>query len=570
MPPSFGAFLNKHLPPGDSRRDSRCLAVLTLALLLPFCGKAFHIDDTLYLYVAQQIADHPLDPFGFSADWLGARLPMTEVSTNPPLSNYYLAAAGLLFGWSERALHLAFLLPALAAVLLTYRLARRLTSRPLLAAAALLLTPGFLVSASTLMCDVSMLALWLWAMLLWLKALDEDEPRYYVLAGAVAGLCALTKFFGLCLVPLLGAYTLLRRRDAPDRILYLMIPVLMMAAYEYWACRLYGSGLLLQAMQVATTGGGNQTPPLRTLIALTHMGGAAFTAVTFIPVLWPARRLLQSAVPVWLLGRSCMLAWFGTLGLGLTWAQSWIGWQASLFCAGGAGLVALAWADWQRNKNADALLLALWLGGVFAFTAFVNWTVNVRTVLPLVPAAGILLARNIESLAIPPFDRRIAAALGVSALVALWVCRGDAELAGSQRAAARQVEDMVDAKPGRVGFLGHWGFQRYMEEEGFHAVDPFTEQPRSGDVVVVPENNVKYSIHVPPQFVASERDFTLPLTSFTATESNPLGAGFYGVGGAWGPLPYAFGPVPDEKYRLLTLKVPPAAQGKALTVFVYH
>src|ERR1039458_10016343 len=152
--------------PSNSAQNNRqhvhyiLLAVAVLACLMPFWGKAFNVDDTLFIYVARQITQHPLDPYGFKVNWFLDAVPMAHETKNPPLASYYIAAAASLLGWSERALHLAFLLPALAAVLGTYRLAQRFTSSPLLAAADTLLTPAFLVSANSALCDTMMLALW--------------------------------------------------------------------------------------------------------------------------------------------------------------------------------------------------------------------------------------------------------------------------------------------------------------------------------------------------------------------------------------------------------------------------
>ena len=113
-----------------------------LACLVPFSGKPFNIDDTLFVYEARQIAQHPLDPFGFKVNWYLDAIPMAYETRNPPLASYYSAAAAVFVGWSERSLHLAFLLPALATIWGTYRLAQRLTNSPLLAAVATLLTTG--------------------------------------------------------------------------------------------------------------------------------------------------------------------------------------------------------------------------------------------------------------------------------------------------------------------------------------------------------------------------------------------------------------------------------------------
>ena len=159
-----------------------------IACLVPFSGKAFNVDDTLFIYVARQITQHPLDPYGFKVNWFLDAVPMAYETKNPPLAAYYIAAAAAFVGWSERALHLAFLLPALAAVLGTYRLAQRFTSSPLLAAAATLLTPAFLVSANSVMCDTIMLALWLWAIIFWIEGLEPQKPLYLAISVVLIAL----------------------------------------------------------------------------------------------------------------------------------------------------------------------------------------------------------------------------------------------------------------------------------------------------------------------------------------------------------------------------------------------
>ena len=96
----------------------------------------------------------------------------TLIEENPPLACYYVALAAGVLGGSEPALHVAFLLPALAAAWGTWRLARRLCPQPLLAALATVCTPVFLVSSTTIMCDVLLLAFWVWAVAFWLEGTD--------------------------------------------------------------------------------------------------------------------------------------------------------------------------------------------------------------------------------------------------------------------------------------------------------------------------------------------------------------------------------------------------------------
>jgi 4-amino-4-deoxy-L-arabinose transferase-like glycosyltransferase len=153
------------------------LAAATVALLFPFVDKAFHIDDTLFLWTARQIVERPWDFYGFQGNWDGAISPATAIIKNPPVAAYYMAFAGWLGGFSERTLHLAFMFPAVMAVWGAYSLARRMSTQPLLAAILCLATPAFLVSSTTLMCDVMLAAFWVWAAFFWIKGV-EDSSRF--------------------------------------------------------------------------------------------------------------------------------------------------------------------------------------------------------------------------------------------------------------------------------------------------------------------------------------------------------------------------------------------------------
>jgi hypothetical protein len=208
--------------PTESSRNQRSrfisyllLALAVLACLLPFSGKAFNVDDTLFVYLAQQITKHPLDPFGFKINWF-----------------------------------VSAILPALAAVWGTYRLAQRFTSSPLLAAAATLLTPAFLVSANSVMCDTMMTALWLWAIIFWIEGFEPQKPRYLAISALLITLCALTKYFGIALIPLLAAYSLARQRRVGSWAWYLLAPILVLTGYQRWTKAVYGLRMITFAAHV--------------------------------------------------------------------------------------------------------------------------------------------------------------------------------------------------------------------------------------------------------------------------------------------------------------------------------
>src|ERR1051326_5038115 len=140
-----------------------CLLAITALSLVAFSGKAFFIDDTLFLRVAEQIQAHPFRPYSAQINWSGTTKPLMHALWNPPLTSYYVALVMKIAGTSERALHLGFILPALAAVWGIFSMSRLYCRQPALATLIAIASPAFLLSSSTIMCDIPMLALWVWA-----------------------------------------------------------------------------------------------------------------------------------------------------------------------------------------------------------------------------------------------------------------------------------------------------------------------------------------------------------------------------------------------------------------------
>ncbi len=549
--PSFGWI---------SRWPQTALILLTLICLLPFSRKAFHADDPLFIRAAQQITLHPLDPYGFQMVWYEYAKPMSRVTQNPPLASYYMALAGSVAGWSERRLHLSFLLPALAVVLGTYRLALRLTQQPFVAAAATLLAPGFLVSATGVMCDVMMLALWILAVLFWIGGLDEPvKPLSLAISSVLIAACALTKYFGVSLIPLLLAYSLMRKRRLGSWIAFLAIPVFLLAGYELWSRAVYGNGLLSYALYYARGSHSKDREALsafgRIVVVLSFAGGCTLPALTFAPLLWRRKQLLVAAVLGALLGISLYRGWpsLGAAYLDHDWVLKHWGWvnlQLLFAFAGGISIWALALTDFWKNRDAPSSLLLLWIAGTYFFAIAVNWTINSRSLLPLIPAASILIARRLDR--IPSLSPRWcwlawSAPLIVAGVVALWVAYGDAVLANTARVAAGYVHQQTRDESGAVEFQGHWGFQYYMEAFGARPLEQGESGSHPGDIIVVPVNNTNPFKLAEETTLMKIVDVAVPAR--VATMSPGLGAGFYSS--VWGPLPFAFGAVPNERYYMV-------------------
>jgi hypothetical protein len=143
----------------------------------------------------------------------------------------------------------------------------------------------------------------------------------------------------------------------------------------------------------------------------------------------------------------------------------------------------------------------------------------------------------------------LAFSLAVAGAVSLWLTWADTQLANSARTAATLIEQKTRKQPGTVWFLGHWGFQYYMESFGARPVVVNDPPHRPGDFLATAGNRLL--LEVRPEVVTSREMIQIPMRLGITTVQDQLGAGFYSSD--TGPLPFAIGPVGPERYELLRL-----------------
>ena len=531
----------------DIRKTQLLLIGITVAVLAPFLNKAFHIDDPLFLWMAQQIAKHPFDPYGFSINWASFPEPMWQQMQNPPLCSYYIAGVGSLIGGSEPSLHLAFLFWATMSILATFAIARRFCREPFTAALLTLFTPAFLISATNVMCDVMLLALWLWSIELWLAGLEKNRNSLLAVSALLAAAATLTKYFGIALVPLLAAYTIFRDWKKWPHLLFLLIPIAAAVAFELWTKAQYGRGLFTAAMFFArgATKTFGQAAPAQVLIGLAFTGGCLVTVLFFAPT--RSRKFLLVTLGTIV---SCFVLFYLLVPIDPGWALgsnvTAVRVEGGLFAAIGLGVIAMAIVDLVRCRDAQSLLLFLWLIGTFGFVTFFNWSVTARTVLPMVPAAAILLVRRFERA-----ERSNANFLAkywrvfAAAIVSFLVAAADYRQANTAREAARAFEQRFRADPAKVWFQSHWGFQYYMQQWGATPLNSLDSEITSGDVMIVPANNVLI-VSIPRDKVFAPEEVNFSTLPFLTAMGRGTGASLYSS--IRGPLPWAIDRVPLETY----------------------
>ena len=534
------------------------LLLLTLVCLAPFLGKAFFIDDTLFLRAAQQIQKHPLDFYGFNINWYGYTTPMTAAMDNPPLTSYYIAFVTSFLGWSEWALHLAFLLPALAAVWGIYTLAKNYCERPFTATLVALLTPVFLISATAVMCDVMQLAFWVWTLVFFEKGLRTESRAALITSGILGGLAFLTKYLALSLIPLLLAYGFCRKRRFGWWLVAPLIPLLFVAIYEWLTFRLYGEGLLFAAAHDATRLQASYyiIPWEKVIVGLSFAGACFLSVLLYAPVLWGRRIFL--VIPCLMAASLLILPRMATytslmwkVDGGLHWGMFF--YVATLVVAG-LYVFLLAGMDVWEHRDAVSILLLLWLSGMFVFTVALNWTIDGRSLLPAVPAVGILTARRLESKSVhpkPEFSFRLFAPAFFAGVVSLLLVQADCRLADSLRASALQLGAKYRLPGKTTWFNDHWGVQYYLELYGAKVMDCKSPRFSPGDDLLVLDT---WGFHAEDFETNHSIRLRLLQTGEIAgrrclsTADREADAGFYGT--CVGVLPFAVGDVPPQIFKV--------------------
>jgi hypothetical protein len=541
------------------RRPIVFLSVATLASLVPFVAKPFHIDDPMYIWAAEHVRHHPLNFYGFDVAWSGHMGPMHMAMQNPPLASFFMTAASLVAGFREIPMHLALFVPAVLLVIGTYQLARQFCRRAAVAGLLTLVTPVFVTCAATVTNDILMVCFWVWAVYWWERGLRDGRIGAAVISALLVSLGCMTKYPAMNLIPLLGAYALLRR--APLKyLLALLIPVLVLVAYEHYTKHLYQRGLLTESMVYSTAVRARRGAEAisKTFVCICFLGGSLAPALFLAPVIWRLRIIAVGAVLIVLATFALSMMNQDALSMLSVYGDYTRSFrlQVAIWSVTGISVLALPGADAWRRRDAHAALLGLWIFGTFVFAGIVNWSVNGRTLLPLVPAIAIVMARRLEDMGTWQVRWRInAVGAGLAAALALsmWITLADQCLAQATRNAAERIMAKYGGRGSTIWFQGHWGLQYYMQVLGAKPWVPGKMPLKVNDLMVVPQFNSNATLIREP--LASRVDLITEDCSVGASAMNiAMGAGFYSH--LMGPLPFVIGDVPEERFLILRINVP--------------
>jgi len=528
-----------------TRLPSASPALLIAALaVLPFLGKAFTIDDPIFLKEAEHVLVDPLHPTAFEYPWNQEPERVSAIVPTGPVGAWILVPA-VLAGGSEPVAHLITLAFLWLAILATVSLGLQLgLGRAGATAAGLLLAtaPAVLAMAGTAMPDVAAMALGV-AGLDRLVAWNRDRRLLAALLAAILlGLAPLARTHLLLLLPL-GALLLV---DEP-------------LSLDSWRGRprsrwlpLAGAAALVWGGTVLTRDPGGTAGTIQgAVVSLSGLDNLPFNTVVF-HVHWVMTTTLGLAWAI-LRWRALLSRWWllvvGTAGAAFLLRLGHGTWEhQSMAPLAGLGLAVLADVvvdAWQRR---DRLQAVLWLWLLLPLPAVIYVHFPAKYLLASAPAAALLVARRLKDV-----GRGAAwSVLGLSAvlgtLLGVAMLRADSNFGDAGREAAATLIAPRVASGEHVWFLGHWGFQWYAERAGgrFFSVSP--PYPVPGDIVVSSRESS-------PQFDIldlHDRSMIVPLARVELGEpggrimSRKGGAGFYS--NTWGYLPWTWSEEPIESY----------------------
>ena len=550
---------NTLAPKNLLEKEHRSLVYVLLILALvyfPFADKAFNVDDTLFLKAAEQILVNPLDFYGGEVNWYGSPSTQFIINKNPPLVSYLIAAVASVFGFNEFALHTFFFLALALSTIGIYILGRQFGCNPLMTTILATFTPVFLVHGTNLMTDSTMLLFWIWGLVFWMNGIKTDDAKWFFLAGLAVTFGTLTKYPCIFLLPLMIFSGVWQYKKPGWWLVAIFIPLIAMLSFEYYTKILYGKGLFFEAFIYA-----NERTPKdivdyfnNTMIGLAFLGGCFPVALFLVPL--SGGRLLRLLGFIFATGALALVFYKG--GIGPHSFTSDDGTNTSLmiqFCVfslAGFCLVMVCLKELSNGINHDSVFLLLWFFGVFVFASYLNWTINARSFILLVPAVGILLSRSLGQWADKPgnFKNMISyAMIGFAALIAVSIMYGDYVWANIARTAAKDITSKYNT-PNRMFFQGHWGFQYYMEKAGALPVDYTSTDIQTGELVIVPRNNTAI-LRPNPVFKLVEV-MAFSHNSIVATMNPARSSGFYDSN--IGTIPYSFGKPIHEIYLVYRMQ----------------
>lgn len=458
--------------------------ISTLLSLTPFLTKAFHIDDAIIIYFARQIIKTSFLGFPDTAvNWLGIPQNLRALSDSPLISRY----AALIISITrenEFWLHLSFLIFPIIAAISMYFLSKRFSKQPLLSTLLLTSTPAFMISATNIMPDLALFALYLAGICVFIYGIDKENKSLLIVAGFIAGLASLAKYSGLTLIPLFFIYSILKRKLSKG-LLALFIFFAVLGIWYLQDFILFGKIQIVKGLYWFK-------PTFSSIISNTLGSLTYLSSITVFPLLFLLLMEKKKDCFIYF-----FMIWLSTLlfineSSKFKYTTSQI--ILSVIFISTSILILQKFIKFLKEKNisnyTDIIFLLVWFGGIFCYNVFIlTWLTAPRYTLILTPPLILLLMKRYDLLIAQRIGNMsrdiIYTGIVLNFLLSILISYADYTYADTYRNFTQTYTKYLKEKDSKVWFRGHWGFQYYMEKEGFSYLG-LEDIPQKGEIIIMP------------------------------------------------------------------------------------
>ncbi|MEC7239805.1 MAG: hypothetical protein VXW32_01065 [Myxococcota bacterium] len=401
--------------------------LVVFGCLLPFLGKPVHIDDANFLRLAEGAQEDFWRPHDVLINWQGETERAFDVLSNPPGIAWWLAPVTDKPVWF---LHLWMWPWVLLALWGMGRLGRELVGSREAAILALGLSPMMMLSAQGLTPDMPLLA----CTAAGLGGFLSHRKTAWLYA-LLAGFAVWFRYSGVCVIPLVVLAGALNKKLVSS--LFVCLPFAALLIHDWHA---YGELHVWAMREFQAVSNSPEEVFLKGAALLAMLGGMGVMP----PLSWSSRGFWALLIGG-ALGLSAGLS--ADLGLGMSAV-------VALFCGSGA----LGFSRLGFSSRSDLLVTSWAIGGAvfllgLRFAATRYWLLF----LPAFVLAALRLRLS---------QRRLTIGLALSALLGLGLSVDDMAFAKAHRGVAEEVASL-----GKGSFAGHWGFQHYLEKEGWRPLE---------------------------------------------------------------------------------------------------
>ncbi len=350
---------------------------------LPFLNQAIQGDDYYYLSGAMHAQIDPLHPTHGEYVFGGQKVDMRG-HPHPPLNMWVLGGLLALIGDVEEIpFHAAYAVFSLLAALAMWSLAKRFSPRPFWATLLFLAAPAFVVNGNSLESDVPFLAFWMVSAALFIRAADDRSLPLALAAVAAMVPAALAAYQSVLLIPVLGCYLLLHRRQWWAGWAALLAPAMVLGCWQLFE-RITGGAAPAGVLAGYFESYGFQAlaNKAENAVALTtHAGWMVFPGLALAAF---------GTRPVWLLIPASLGAAAGAI---------WLDAHPIFWLCFGTGILVILSAlvrlrDW---KDRDRFFLAAWIVIFFGAALALFFAGSARYLLPMAAPLCLLVSRSFSS-----------------------------------------------------------------------------------------------------------------------------------------------------------------------------